>query len=109
MTRALFICTHNRLRSPTAEQVFATWPGIETDSAGVGADADVPLAPEQLDWAEIVFVMEKLHRSRLSARFRRHLNGKRIVCLDIPDDYDYMQPELVRLLEKKVAPFLRCA
>ncbi|WP_313174937.1 low molecular weight protein tyrosine phosphatase family protein [Massilia sp.] len=107
--RALFICTHNRLRSPTAEQVFATWPGIETDSAGVGADADVPLAPEQLDWAEIVFVMEKLHRSRLSAKFRRHLNGKRIVCLDIPDDYDYMQPELVRLLEKKVTPFLRRA
>ncbi|MDN4057281.1 low molecular weight protein tyrosine phosphatase family protein [Massilia sp. YIM B02769] len=107
--RALFICTHNRLRSPTAEQVFATWPGIETDSAGVGADADMPLAPEQLDWAEIVFVMEKLHRSRLSAKFRRHLNGKRIVCLDIPDDYDYMQPELVRLLEKKVTPFLRRA
>jgi len=107
--RALFICTQNRLRSPTAEQVFATWPGIETDSAGVGADADVPLAPEQLDWAEIVFVMEKVHRSRLSAKFRRHLNGKRIVCLDIPDDYDYMQPELVRLLEKKVAPFLRRA
>ncbi len=107
--RALFICTQNRLRSPTAEQVFATWPGIETDSAGVGNDADVPLAPEQLAWAEIVFVMEKAHRNRLSAKFRRHLNGKRIVCLDIPDDYDYMQPELVRLLEKKVAPFLRRA
>lgn len=105
--RALFICTHNRLRSPTAEQVFASWPGIETDSAGVGADADVPLSPEQLAWAEIVFVMEKVHRSRLSKQFQRHLNGKRIVCLDIPDDYDYMQPELVRLLEKKVAPFLR--
>lgn len=107
--RALFICTQNRLRSPTAEQVFATWPGIETDSAGVGNDADVPLAPEQLAWAEIVFVMEKAHRNRLSAKFRRHLNGKRIVCLDIPDDYDYMQPELVRLLEKKVGPFLRRA
>ena len=107
--RALFICTHNRLRSPTAEQVFASWPGVETDSAGVGADADVPLSPEQLAWAEIVFVMEKAHRNRLSAKFRRHLNGKRIVCLDIPDDYDYMQPELVRLLEKKVAPFLRRA
>lgn len=105
--RALFICTHNRLRSPTAEQVFASWPGVETDSAGVGADADVPLSPEQLAWAEIVFVMEKVHRSRLSKQFQRHLNGKRIVCLDIPDDYDYMQPELVRLLEKKVAPFLR--
>jgi len=107
--RALFICTHNRLRSPTAEQVFATWPGVETDSAGVGNDADVPLSPEQLAWAEIVFVMEKAHRNRLSAKFQRHLNGKRIVCLDIPDDYAYMQPELVRLLEKKVAPFLRRA
>lgn len=107
MTRALFICTHNRLRSPTAEQVFAGWPGVDTDSAGVGADADVPLSPEQLDWAEIVFVMEKVHRSRLSKQFRRHLNGKRIVCLDIPDNYAYMQPELVQLLEKKVAPFLR--
>lgn len=107
MTRALFICTHNRLRSPTAEQVFAGWPGVDTDSAGVGADADVPLSPEQLDWAEIVFVMEKVHRTRLSKQFRRHLNGKRIVCLDIPDNYAYMQPELVQLLEKKVAPFLR--
>ena len=109
MTRALFICTQNRLRSPTAEQVFATWPGVETDSAGVGNDADVPISPEQLAWAEIVFVMEKAHRNRLSAKFQRHLNGKRIVCLDIPDDYAYMQPELVRLLEKKVAPFLRRA
>ena len=109
MTRALFICTQNRLRSPTAEQVFATWPGVETDSAGVGNDADVPLSPEQLAWAEIVFVMEKAHRNRLSAKFQRHLNGKRVVYLDIPDDYAYMQPELVRLLEKKVAPFLRRA
>jgi len=109
MTRALFICTHNRLRSPTAEQVFATWPGIDTDSAGVGADADVPVSPEQLAWAEIIFVMEKVHRSRLSKQFQRHLNGKRIVCLDIPDNYAYMQPELVQLLGKKVAPFLRRA
>jgi len=109
MTRALFICTHNRLRGPTAEQVFASWPGIDTDSAGVGADADVPVSPEQLAWAEIIFVMEKVHPSRLSKQFQRHLNGKRIVCLDIPDNYAYMQPELVHLLEKKVAPFLRRA
>lgn len=107
MTRALFICTQNRLRSPTAEHIFASWPGIETDSAGLGTDADVPLSPEQLAWAEIVFVMEKVHRNRLSARFRRHLNGKRIVCLDIPDEYAYMQPELVRLLEAKAGRFLR--
>ena len=107
MKRVLFICTQNRLRSPTAEQVFASWPGVETDSAGLGNDADVPLSPEQLAWADIIFVMEKVHRSRLGARFKRHLNGKRVICLDIPDEYDYMQPELVALLKAKVGRFLR--
>lgn len=109
MTRALFLCTHNRLRSPTAEHVFASWPGVETDSAGLGADADIPLSPEQLVWAEIVFVMEKRHKARLSSRFRRHLNGKRVICLDIPDEYAFMQPELVQLLEAKAGRFLKRA
>ncbi|QJE02607.1 phosphotyrosine protein phosphatase [Massilia forsythiae] len=109
MKRALFICSQNRLRSPTAEQVFASWPGVETDSAGVGGDADVPLSPEQIAWADIIFVMEKAHRNRMAARFRASLNGKRVICLDIPDDYDYMQPELVRLLQAKAGPFLRKA
>jgi predicted protein tyrosine phosphatase len=107
MKRALFICTQNRLRSPTAEHVFASWPGVETDSAGLGADADVPLSTEQVVWANIIFVMEKVHRNRLSTKFRSHLNGKRVICLDIPDDYEYMQEELVRLLEIKAGKFLR--
>lgn len=107
MIRALFICTQNRLRSPTAENVFATWPDVATDSAGLGNDADVPLSPEQIAWADIIFVMEKTHRTRLAQRFRRHLNGKRVICLDIPDEYEYMQPELIRLLEAKVGRFLR--
>jgi predicted protein tyrosine phosphatase len=105
--RALFICTHNRLRSPTAEHVFSTWPGVDTDSAGLGSDADVPLSPEQIEWATIIFVMEKKHRNQLATKFRRHLHGKRVICLDIPDDYAYMQPELVRLLESKAGKFLR--
>jgi len=107
MKRALFICTQNRLRSPTAEHVFASWSGVETDSAGLGNDASVPLSPEQIEWANIVFVMEKAHKNRLAAKFKRHLNGKHVICLDIPDDYDYMQPELVRLLEAKAGRFLR--
>ena len=107
MKRALFICTQNRLRSPTAEQVFASWPDVDTDSAGLGNDANVPLSSEQIEWATIIFVMEKAHRTRLSTRFKKHLNGKRVICLDIPDDYEYMQPELVPLLPAKVGKFLR--
>ncbi|WAC63776.1 low molecular weight protein tyrosine phosphatase family protein [Pseudoxanthomonas sp. SL93] len=102
----LFICTQNRLRSPTAEQVFADWPGIETASAGLGNDAEVPVSPELLAWADLVFVMEKVHRTRLSAKFGRHLNGKRVICLDIPDDYEFMDTLLIRLLKQKVTRFL---
>jgi predicted protein tyrosine phosphatase len=107
MKKVLFLCSRNRLRSPTAEHVFSTWPDIETDSAGLLADADVPLSTEQIEWADIIFVMEKNHRAKLSKRFRKHLNGKRVICLDIPDDHEYLDPVLVKLLEAKVGQFLR--
>lgn len=107
MKRALFICSQNRLRSPTAEQLFSSWPEVETDSAGLGGDATAPLSSEQLAWSNIIFVMEKAHRNKLPSRFRKYLNGKRIVCLDIPDDYVYMQPELIKLLEARAGRFLR--
>ncbi|MGN7102329.1 low molecular weight protein tyrosine phosphatase family protein [Ralstonia holmesii] len=105
--RVLFICSRNRLRSPTAEAVFAKWPNVETDSAGLAPDADVQLDADQLDWAEVIFVMERSHQQRLSKRFGSRLRDKRVVCLGIPDDYVFMQPELVALLEKRVGLYLR--
>lgn len=98
----LFVCSRNRLRSPTAEQVFADWPGIEAASAGLNHDAENPLTPELLAWADLVLVMEKAQRSRLSQKFRAHLDGVRVACLDIPDDYDFMDPALVKLLQARV-------
>lgn len=106
MKNVLFICSRNRLRRPTAEQLFCSHPGIDVSSAGVDHDADNPVTPELLEWADLVFVMEPMHRSRLQRRFRASLNGKRIVCLGIPDDFEFMDPELVRLLQAKVPPFL---
>ncbi|WP_460758741.1 low molecular weight protein tyrosine phosphatase family protein [Lysobacter fragariae] len=106
MRNVLFICSQNRLRSPIAEQVFADWPGIETSSAGVNQGADNPVTPELLGWADLIFVMERTHRSKLSAKFKQHLGNKRVVCLDIPDDYEFMDPALVRLLKAKVPGYL---
>ena len=107
MKRVLFLCTANKLRSPTAEQVFATWPDVEVDSAGLAADTIVLVSTEQIEWADIVFVMEKVHRARLSKRFRRHLDGKRVICLDIPDEYDFMDPTLQALRVTRAGPHLR--
>lgn len=102
----LFVCSQNRLRSPTAEQVFAGWPGVACSSAGTNHRADNPLTPELVEWAELIFVMEKTHRDKLQAKFRRQLHDKRVVVLGIPDDYEFMQAELVELLKTKVPRFL---
>lgn len=105
--RILFLCSRHRLRSPTAEQVFREWPGLETDSAGLAPDADSPLSAEQVAWADLILVMENSHRRRLQSRFAGPLKGKRVVVLGIPDDYDFMQPELVDLLLRRAGPLLR--
>lgn len=102
----LFLCSRNKLRSPTAEALFRGRPGIETDSAGLSPDAEVMLSPEQIEWADLILVMEKVHRVRLNRKFGKHLAGKRVAVLDVPDDYPFMDPELVRLLEARCAPFL---
>jgi predicted protein tyrosine phosphatase len=106
MKKLLFICSQNRLRSPTAEAVFSEYEGFEVDSAGLDRDAEMPLCSEAIEWADIIFVMEKSHRSKLSKKFRPWLKNKRVICLDIPDEYEYMEPALVELLNKKVLPLL---
>lgn len=106
MLRVLFVCSQNKLRSPTAEHVFASYPGIESASAGTNNDAENPLTAELVDWAQVIVVMEKQHRTKVSTRFRKHLGEKRIVCLDIRDDYAFMQAELVGLLKARAARFL---
>ncbi|HRF82994.1 MAG: low molecular weight protein tyrosine phosphatase family protein [Proteobacteria bacterium] len=107
--KVLFICGKNRLRSPTAEHVFADWPGIETSSAGINVDSDSPVTAELLQWADTIFCMERSHRAKLSARFKSHLAGTKIVCLDIPDDFEYMAPELVAVLRARVPRHLPSA
>ncbi len=58
-----------------------------------------------VEWADIIFVMERTHRNKLSKRFKRHVKG-RVICLNIPDDYEFMDPALIALLKARVAPHL---
>ncbi len=106
LMKLLFICSKNRLRSPTAEIVFAEYEGLEVDSAGLDPEAETPLSSEAIRWADIIFVMEKSHQRKLSRNFQSWLKQKRVVCLNIPDDYEYMESALVELLKKKVLPLL---
>jgi len=106
MKKLLFICSQNRLRSPTAEGIFGEYDEFETASAGLNHDANQTVTLELLQWADVIFVMETAHRNKLSQRFKPYLKNKRVICLDIPDKYEYMDAELIRLLKQKVSRVL---
>jgi predicted protein tyrosine phosphatase len=106
MTRALFLCGKARMRSPTAADLAATWPGVQTDFAGLSHDADEKLGLEQVLWADVIFVMERGHAARLKALFPKALRGKRVIALNIPDDFSYGDPALVDLLTIQLRPRL---
>ena len=104
--KLLFVCSRNRMRSPTAEAVFSGFEGVEALSAGTAPDAETPVSAELIEWADIVFAMEGVHRKRLMSAFGTLLKDKRVVVLGIRDRYAYMEPELVELLKSKVASYL---
>ena len=106
MKRLLFICSLNKWRSPTAEHIFADYLNIETDSAGLNRGAEVRLDTAQIEWTDIIFVMEKKHHKKLNETFREYLTEKKIVVLHIPDKYQYMDKDLVRLIKERCAPYL---
>lgn len=80
-------------------------PGVEADFAGLSPDADEPLEPELIDWADVVFVMERRQAKRLKALFGPRLRGRRVVVLDVPDRYEAFAPAL----EARLLPRLRAA
>ena len=106
MTKLLFVCIRNRWRSPTAEKIFHGVAGRQARSAGTEAGARIRVNAQLIGWADVVFCMEKRHARRLRENFAEACVGRRIVCLDIPDDHRFMDPELIALLQAAVSEHL---
>jgi predicted protein tyrosine phosphatase len=104
--RLLFICSMNQWRSPTAEAVYAKDPAIEARSAGTSRHTRKPVAYEDVRWAEMVIVMESKHEAQLRAKFRDAFRYKPLHVLGIPDDYKYMDADLVELIHRRVDPLI---
>ncbi len=101
-TKLLFICSRNRMRSLTAEKIFSGIPGYEVRSAGTQPQARIVVNEGHLRWADIILVMEKSHLNRLRQDFPGVLDGKRVIALHIPDEYQFMQTELIWELFSRV-------
>ncbi len=102
----LFICSVNRQRSPTAEELYRNFPGYVAKSAGTEPGARQRVTEGMLGWADKIFVMETKHRAYLREKFPEALAGKLVVCLHIPDEYAYNDPELIELLKMNLSPHI---
>ncbi len=102
----LFVCSRNQWRSPTAEKVWSNHPQVNVRSVGTSPRARRTIGPKDIQWADIIMVMEKKHKSRVEAEFTRMVSHKPIHVLDIPDNYKYMDDELVELVKAGVASIL---
>ena len=105
-TKLLFICSRNQWRSPTAEALFKGSETYDARSAGTSPQARTRVSESHIRWAGRIFVMEKRHRQLLMERFGGDLRGKPVTVLDIPDEFQFMDPDLVDLLRARLAAHL---
>jgi predicted protein tyrosine phosphatase len=102
----LFVCSRNKWRSATAETIYKNHADHQVRSAGTEPSARIKISAKLILWADLIFVMEKKHKQRIAERFPEEIYEKEIIILDIPDDYQYMDEELIDEIELKVADFL---
>lgn len=105
MSNFLFICSRNKWRSKTAEDIFKDTEGLSVRSAGTSSSARIKVNEKLIEWADLIFVMEKHHKQWLNQKYPFLLNDKEMIVLDIPDEYQYMDAELVQILKIAIEPY----
>jgi predicted protein tyrosine phosphatase len=106
VTRILFVCSENRLRSPTAETVFSQYKNIEAMSAGTNADCETQVSGDLIEWADVILVMENSHKRKITNKFNRLLGDKKVGVLAIPDHFEYMDELLVEILKRRIPRYV---
>ncbi|MBR1702444.1 MAG: protein tyrosine phosphatase [Lachnospiraceae bacterium] len=104
--KLLFLCSQNKRRSLTAEKIFNGYKGCEARSAGTESNSRVKVTAGLIGWADIIFCMEKKHVRRIREKYAEEINNKQILCLNIPDEYEYMDEELQELLVSCVEEYV---
>lgn len=104
--KILFVCSMNQWRSPTGEKIYSDRPMVLARSAGTNKKARKRVTSNDVEWADFVFVMEQKHKQRLTTEYPEEMRFKTIHVLDIPDEYQYMDPNLVNEILAAVDPIL---
>ncbi len=105
--KILFVCGINKKRSLTAQTIYRNDPRIEVRSAGVSPSSKTKLTEANIEWADLILVMEKKYKERIMEIFKKRNNLPRIKSLEIPDEYDYMNEELIQMIKSSTEPHLK--
>lgn len=104
MSNLLFICSKNQWRSPTAELLFKEHPIHKARSAGTSDKARTRVSQKMIDWADVIFFMERRHKELVKSRF--DVAGKTLTVLDIEDNYQFGDEELIAILQFCLVDYL---
>jgi predicted protein tyrosine phosphatase len=104
--KILFVCGMNKKRSLTAHMIYKNDSRVEVRSAGVSPSSNTKLTEAHIEWADLILVMEKKYKERIMEIFKRRKKFPRVVSLDIPDEYEYMDNELVQIVKTSTEPYL---
>ena len=69
-------------------------------------DAENPVSADLIEWADVIFAMEAVHKRKLNQKYAPLLKGRKVIVLGIPDKYEYMDKQLVAALSRTVTPYL---
>jgi len=100
------VCSKNQWRSPTAESIYREDPRVSVRSRGTAKAATQTIRSIDIAWADAILVMEDKHRRRIASDFPADTKFKRVHVLDIPDEYQFMDDELVALIRSAAEPIL---
>lgn len=103
----MFICSRNKWRSLTAETIFKNSSKLNVKSAGTENSARIVINSKMITWADMIFVMEKHHKEKLLLKFPNETENIEIIILEIPDNYKFMDPELIEEIKVSISGYLK--
>jgi len=102
----LVVCGRNKKRSRTAEYIFKNDPRFQIRSVGLSPKSERKISEQDLRWADLVFVMETEQRAKIRQLYV-HVDLPSIEVLHIPDEYEFMDEELIDMLSGRMNDTLR--
>jgi predicted protein tyrosine phosphatase len=103
----LFVFHHDRLHAPTPDTLLELPRQLEIRTAGVieGAPQSLPVA--ELEWSEIIVVLERRIRALVHKRCKALGLERRVICLYLPEHIDVDDPTYAAAFRSRMQFYLQ--